>query len=58
MGESDIDPRKIDLDLYGNHPIEILYQYAFIYVAQLERLNYGTITTFLRKGSAYRCEIT
>ena len=49
MGQSDLDPRKIDLNIYGNLPIEILYQYA--YVAQLERFNYGTITTFLRKGS-------
>ena len=56
MGQSDLDPRKIDLNLYGNLPIEILYQYA--YIAQLERLNYLIITTFLRKGSAYRCEIT
>ena len=56
MGQSDLDPRKIDLNLYGNIPIEIMYQYA--YVAQLERLNYGTITTFHRKGSAYRCKIT
>ena len=56
MGQSDPDPRKIDLNLDGNLPNEILYQYA--YVAQLERLNYGTITTFLKKGSAYRCEIS
>ena len=56
MGQSDLDPRAIDLNLYGNLPIEILYQYE--YVALLERLNYGTITTCLRKGSAYRCEIT
>ena len=56
VGQSDLDPQKIDLNLYGNLPIELLYQYA--YVAQLERLNYGTITTFLRKGSGYRCEIT
>ena len=56
MGQSDLDPRKIDLNLYRILPIEILYQYA--YVAQLERLNYGTITTFLRKDSEYRCEIT
>ena len=56
MGQSDLDLRKIDLNLYGNLPIEILYQYA--YVVQLERLNYGTTTTFLRKGSAYRCKIT
>ena len=56
MGQSDLDPRKIDLNLYGNLSIEILYQCA--YVAQLERLNYGTITTCLRKGSAYWYEIT
>ena len=56
MGQSDLDPQKIDPILYGNRPIEILYLYA--YVAFSERLNYGTITTFLRKGSAYRSEIT
>ena len=56
MGQSDLDPRKIDLNFYGNLPIEILYQYT--YVAQSERLNYWTITKFLRKGSVYRCEIT
>ena len=56
MGQSDLDPRKIDLNLYGNLPAEILYKYE--YVAHLERLNYGAITIFLRKGSAYRCEIT
>ena len=33
MGQSDLDPRKIDLNLYWNLPIELLYQYA--YVAQL-----------------------
>ena len=55
MCQSDLDPRKIDLNLYGNLPVEILYQYE--YVAQLEKLNYVTITTCLRKGSAYRCEI-
>ena len=55
MGQSDLDPKKFDPNLYENLPIEILHQYA--YVAQLERLNYGTIT-FLRKGSAYRSEIT
>ena len=56
MGQSDLDPKQIDPNLYGNLPIAILYQYA--YVVQLERLNYGTIATFLRKGFAYRCEIT
>ena len=49
----DLDPRTIDLNLYGNLPIEILYQYE--YVAEFERLNYGTITTCLGKGPAYRC---
>ena len=55
MGQSDLDPRTIDLNLYVNLPIEILYQYE--YVAQVERLNYGTITACLRKGSAYQCKI-
>ena len=40
-----------DLGLNVNLPIEILYQYE--YVAQIERLNYGTITACIRKGSAY-----
>ena len=48
MGQSDLDPRKIDLNLYGNLPIEILYQYA--YVAQLVRTNYGAITTLLERA--------
>ena len=30
MGQSDLDPRKIDPNLYGNLPIEILYQYAYV----------------------------
>ena len=55
MGQSDLDPWTIDPNLYGNLPIEILYQYE--YVAQLEKLNHGTITICLRKGSAYRCQI-
>ena len=55
MGQSDIDPRTIDLNLNVNLPIEILYQYE--YVAQVERVNYGTITACLSKGSAYRCKI-
>ena len=42
MGQSDPDPRIIDLNLYMNFPIEILHQYED--VTQLERLNYGTIT--------------
>ena len=56
MAQSDIDPRTIDLNLFVNFPIELLYQYE--YVAQLENLNYGTITTCLRKGSTYRYKIT
>ena len=55
MGQSDLDPRTIDLNLDVNLPIEILYQYE--YVAQVERVNYGTITACLSKGSAYRCKI-
>ena len=37
MDQSDLDTRTIDLNLYGNIPIEILYQYE--YVAQSEKLN-------------------
>ena len=55
MGQSDLDPRTIDLNLNVNLNIEILYQYE--YVAQVERLYYGTITACLRKGSTYRCKI-
>ena len=47
--------QTIDLNLNANPPIEILYQYD--YVEQLERLNKWTITTCLRKGSAYRFQI-
>ena len=55
MGQNDLDPRTTDLNLNDNLAIEILYQYE--YVAQVERLNYGTITACLRKGSAVRCNI-
>ena len=55
MGQNDIDPRTIDLNLNVNLAIEILYQYE--YAAQVEKLNYGTITACLRKGSAFRCKI-
>ena len=48
MGQNDLDPRTIDLNLNVNCAIEILYQYE--YVAQVERLIYGTITACLRKG--------
>ena len=56
MGENDLDPRTIDLNLNVNLAIEILYQYE--YVAHVERLNYGKITACLRKGSAFRCKIS
>ena len=55
MCKNDLDPRTIDLNLNVNLAIEMLYQYE--YVARVERLNYGTITTCLRKGSAFRCKI-
>ena len=55
MGQNDLDTRTIDLNLNVNLAIEILYQYE--YVAQEERLNYGTITACLRKGSAFRYKI-
>ena len=55
MGQSDLEPRTIDLNINVNLPIEKLYQYE--YVAQVVKLNYGTITTCLRKGSSYRCKI-
>ena len=55
MGKNDLDPRTIDLHFNVNLPIEILYQYE--YVAHVERLNYGTITTCLRKCSVFRCKI-
>ena len=55
MGQNDLGPRTVNLNLNVNLAIEILYQYE--YVAQVERLNYGTITACLRKGSAFRCKI-
>ena len=55
MGQIDLDPRQIDLNLNVNLAMEILYQYE--YVAKVERLNYGTIKAGLRKGSAFRCKI-
>ena len=55
MGQNNLDPRTIDLNITVNLAIEILYQYE--YVAQVERLDYGTITACLRKGSAFRCKI-
>ena len=56
MGQNDLDPQTIDLNLNVYLAIEILYQYE--YVAQVERLNYGTITACLRKDSAFRCKIS
>ena len=58
MSQSDLDPRTIDLNLHVNPSIEVFYQCMYENVAQLERLNYWTITTCLRKGSVYRCKIT
>ena len=55
MCKNNLDPRTIDLNLNENLAIEILYQYE--HVAQVERLNYGTITACLRKGFAFRCKI-
>ena len=55
MGQNDLDSRTIDLNFNVNLAIETLNQYE--YVAQVERLNYGTITACLRKGSAFRCNI-
>ena len=55
MGQNDLYPRIIDLNLKVNLAIEILYQ--FEYVAQVDRLNYGTITACVRKVSAFRCKI-
>ena len=55
MGQNDLDPRTIDLNFNVNLAIEILYQYK--YVAQVERLNYGTTSACLRKGYAFRCKI-
>ena len=47
MSKNDLDPWTIDLHLNVNLAIEILYQYE--YVAQVERLNFRTITAYLRK---------
>ena len=55
MGQNHLDPRIIDLNLNVNLAIAILYQYE--YSAQVERLNYGTITACPRKGSAFRCKM-
>ena len=55
MDQNDLDPRTIDINLNVNLAIEILYQYE--YVAQVERLNYGTIIAGLRKGYTFRCKI-
>ena len=55
IGQSDLDPQTIDLNLDVILPIEILYQY--VYVAEIERLNFGTVTACFRKGSAYQKEV-
>ena len=46
MGKNDLGPGTIDLNLNVNLAFEILYQYE--YIALVERLNYGTITSCLR----------
>ena len=56
MGQSDIVSQTIDLNLCVYLSIEILYQYE--YIAQVESMNYETITRYRRKGSAYRCKVT
>ena len=38
MGQSDPDPRKIALNLHGNLPIEILYQYALCCIVRETQL--------------------
>ena len=45
MGQNDLDPRTIELNLNMNLAIEILYQDEN--VAQVESLNYVTITACL-----------
>ena len=55
MGQNDLDPRTIDLNLNMHLAIEALYQYE--YVAKVERRNYVIIIACLRKGSAFRCKI-
>ena len=48
LSHSDLDLLNIDPFLYGDIPFMIMYQYQ--YVVQPDRLNNGTIGTFLRKG--------
>ena len=48
LSHSDLDLQNIDPFLYGDIPFMIMYQYQ--YVVQPDRLNNGTIGTFLRKG--------
>ena len=45
LSHRDIDLQTIDPFLYGSIPFMIMYQF----VVQIDRLNYGTITTCLRK---------
>ena len=48
LSHIDLDLQNIDPFLYGSIPFMIMYQYQ--YVVQPDRLNNGTIRTFLRKG--------
>ena len=55
MGQNDLDPRIIDLNLNVYLAIEILYQYE--YVCTGRETDYSAITACLRKGPAFRCNI-
>ena len=48
LSHNDLDLQNIDPLLYGSIPLMIMYKYQ--YVVQPDRLNNGTIGTFLRKG--------
>ena len=48
MGQSDLDPRTIDLILYVSRPVELWYKDD--YVVQTGRQNYGTIIILSLKG--------
>ena len=59
LSHIDLDLQNINPLLYGSIPFMIMYRYQ--YVVQPDRLNNGTIATFLRKGlcmSMTECEGT
>ena len=56
VSHSGLDPIQIDLFLYPSIPFLVLNQYHF--AVQADRLIYGTIRTYLKKGSEYRLGIT